>query len=315
MLKSISIILLACFLFGCSQDEDTPVILPDEQFKYFPPLESEEWETVSISKFGWNEDNLSDLYEYLEQNNTRAFIVLKEGKIAIEKYWGNNITNTTIFNKNSLWYWASAGKTLTATLAGIAQEEGFLNINDKTSEYLGLGWTSLEPEKEDQITIFHQLTMTTGLDYNTGNLDCTLPACLTYKADAGNQWYYHNAPYTLIQNVISSATNQDYNAFTNQKLEDKTGMNGEWRPNNEFNNTYWSTARDMARFGLLIARGGKWEDTPVISDQDYLQQMITTSQNLNPSYGYLWWLNGKNSIILPGLPNAFNVSLSENLEV
>lgn len=40
--------------------------------------------------------------------------------------------------------------------------------------------------------------------------------------------------------------------------------------------------------------------------------MVNTSQNLNPSYGYLWWLNGKESIILPGLPNLFNTSLSEN---
>ena len=40
--------------------------------------------------------------------------------------------------------------------------------------------------------------------------------------------------------------------------------------------------------------------------------MVSSSQHLNPSYGYLWWLNGKNSIIFPGLPNSFNTSLSED---
>ena len=34
------------------------------------------------------------------------------------------------------------GKTLTATVTGIAQQEGLLNINNKVSDYLGTGWTS-----------------------------------------------------------------------------------------------------------------------------------------------------------------------------
>jgi len=38
---------------------------------------------------------------------------------------------------NSLWYWASAGKTLTSTMTGIAQQEGLLNINNKVSQYIG----------------------------------------------------------------------------------------------------------------------------------------------------------------------------------
>lgn len=40
--------------------------------------------------------------------------------------------------------------------------------------------------------------------------------------------------------------------------------------------------------------------------------MLNTSQNLNPSYGYLWWLNGKDSHILPVLTTSFNGSFSPN---
>ena len=64
--------------------------------------------------------------------------MLKDGKIAIEKYFGT-------FTKDSLWYWASAGKTLTAFLVGQAQENGLLSISDSTSKYLGSGWTGLTP--------------------------------------------------------------------------------------------------------------------------------------------------------------------------
>ena len=184
-----------------------------------------------------------------------------------------------------------------------------MNINNKTSDYLGEGWTSLAFDKEKLITVKNQLSMTTGLDYQIADLDCTNSSCLTYKKDADKQWFYHNAPYTLLKNVVENATGVDYNDFTNQKLESIIGMNGQWI-NQEYNNVYWSTARDMARFGLLILNKGKWNNTPIITDENYFKQMTSSSQELNPSYGFLWWLNGKKSIIFPSIPTSFNTSLS-----
>ena len=40
--------------------------------------------------------------------------------------------------------------------------------------------------------------------------------------------------------------------------------------------------------------------------------MVNSSQDLNPSYGYLWWLNGKKAITYPGLSTSFNTSLAPN---
>jgi CubicO group peptidase (beta-lactamase class C family) len=193
----------------------------------------------------------------------------------------------------------------------MAQEDGDLNILNKTSDYLGENWTSLPDAKEDLITVRHQLTMTTGLDYNVADVDCTLPGCLQYKADAGDQWFYHNAPYTLLEQVVSNATATDYNQYTNEKLESKIGMDGTWIKSG-YNNVYWSKARDAARYGLLILNEGKWDETQIMTDADYFNDMVNTSQALNPSYGYLWWLNGKGSVIFPGLPNSFAISMSDN---
>ena len=153
--------------------------------------------------------------------------------------------------------------------------------------------------------------MTTGLDYNVSNPDCTSPECLQYKADAGSQWYYHNAPYTLLEYVVSNAAGENYNEFTDLNIESKIGMNGSWIPLGD-NNVYWSTPRDAARFGLLLLNKGKWSDNQIMSDMDYYDAMTTSSQSLNPSYGYCNWLNGKPSIIFPGLPTSFNVPLSIN---
>lgn len=314
IMKYSILIVLILFVLGCNKDDDNIINPPVESTLYFPPLNSDEWESKSPSELGWDISDLDGLLTYLEDNNTRAFIVLKDGKIVIEEYFGNNIFGTAPFDRNTKWYWASAGKTLTATLVGIAQQEGLLNINNTTSTYLGNGWTNLTSDKEDMITVKNQLTMTTGLEYNVSDLDCTLPSCLTYRADAGQQWFYHNAPYTLLEKVVENASGIDFNDYTNQKVESVIGMNGQWI-SQAYNNVYWSTARDMARFGLFILNKGKWSNTDVLSDAEYYEQMVNTTQSLNLSYGYLWWLNGKESIIFPGLPNSFDVPLSDNAPI
>ncbi|RZS93957.1 serine hydrolase domain-containing protein [Aquimarina brevivitae] len=302
---------LCILLFGCSSSDETVTTTIPQEEMYFPSTANDNWDTVDIASLNWNEEELTGLFMHLETNNTRAFIVLKNGRIAIEKYWGNNIVNTAAFTRDSQWYWASAGKSLTATLVGIAQQEGLLAIGDKTSDYLGADWTSLSLAKENLITIKDQLQMTTGLDYEISDLDCTVPNCLTYRQDAGTQWYYHNAPYTLLEQVVSNAAGTDYNNYTDQKIESPIGMNGQWILSG-YNNVYWSTARDMARFGLLIENEGNWDGIEVLNDQNYYTQMVSSSQELNPAYGYLWWLNGKNSIIFPSLPNSFPIPLTEN---
>lgn len=287
--------------FNSPENEDSE--RPESIALYFPSITSTEWETVSTTTLGWNASIEPALEEFLGENGTKAFIILKDGKIAIEWYFDDHTQNTN-------WYWASAGKTLSAFAVGLAQEEGLLNINDKTSDYLGEGWTGLETEKEQLITIWHQLTMTSGL--NDVQFDCTKPDCLEYVADAGSRWAYHNGPYTLLQEVVSSASNKSWPDYFNEKLRDKIGMDGLWFSTNGQNNVYFSTARSMARFGLLNLNNGSWDGAPILGDDDYINTMKNTSQDLNGAYGYLWWLNGKNTYRAPGLQTEFNGELIPN---
>ena len=288
-------ILPLLFLSSCKKDGDNTNPPPVPVTMYFPPLTGLECQTTSTSSLGWNETQLNDLYTYLQQKNTKAFIILKNGKIVTERYFGT-------FTADSTWYWASAGKTMTAMLVAIAQQEGLLNINNKSSEYLGTGWTSLPLAKENLITVRHQLTMTTGLDDAVApDNDCTSPACLVYKADADTRWAYHNAPYTILDKVVENATGTTYNNYFQQKIKNQIGMSGIWFKGTGYNNVYYSNARSMARFGLLMLNKCKWDQTIVLSDSIYFNTQINTSQNPNLSYGYLTWLNGKASYMLPSL--------------
>jgi CubicO group peptidase (beta-lactamase class C family) len=268
---------------------------------YFPPIGSNVWDTTSAQSLGWcTEAPLDSLYSFLNYRNSKAFIVLKDGKIVLEKYFNN-------FGVDSNWYWASAGKTLIAYAIGIAQQENLLNINNKTSQYLGTGWSSCTPLQEDSITLLHQLTMTTGLNDNVPDDNCVIDTCLQYLAPVDTRWAYYNASYRLLQDVIDSAVIPTCNGYVQQKIRTKIGMNGIF-----YNNINYSTARSMARFGLLLANNGKWDATTILADTNYLKAMKNSSQPINKAYGYLTWLNGKQDYMLPNTQLVFNSKLNPN---
>ncbi|HCW06605.1 MAG TPA: serine hydrolase [Cytophagales bacterium] len=280
---------------------------------YFPPS-SGTWETVTPASLGWNETAVTDLVSYLSSTNTRAFIVLKDGKIVIEEYMGAQLTSSAAFTATSNWYWASAGKTLTAAIVGIANAKGKINLDAKTSDYISTDWTSETLDQENKITVRNQLTMTTGLDdYNggaTGDNDCFTPGCLIYKADAGTRWAYHTGAYTVLDQVLQAATGQNTTTYGNAQLFSKIGMDGSFIMTGE-NNVFYSTARSAARFGLLLLNQGVWNGTTLIPSS-YFNLMTTTSQNMNLSYGYLTWLNGKASFMTPGSQTVYPQSLTPN---
>lgn len=271
---------------------------------YFPPTADTSWARTTMQELGWCAENADTLYRYLHRNETKAFLVLKDGRIVIEWYPEPR-------TKDSIWYWASAGKTVTSALIGIAQQEGFLSIEDKTGKYLGSGWTSLAQEQEDRITVWNQLTMTSGLEDLGADPYCTLPSCLEFKADAGTRWAYHNAPYTLLDKVIENATGDALNRYFDKKLKVTTGMDGVYIKNG-FNNVLVSTPRSMARFGLLALNGFVWEGVPIVTDTAYARASVSRSQELNQSYGYLWWLNGQPSFLLPTVQIVFPGPLTPN---
>ena len=290
---SLPFIFMSLFLIiGCSNNNDTPENeWPEPLGMYFPPLNGNEWESISMSELDWNEAVEQSLYDFLEENNTDAFIILKDGRMVVEKYFGD-------FDATQNHSWNSAAKTLTSMTVGIAQQEGFLSIDDPSSDYMGVGWSLLTPQQEQNITVKHHLTMTTGLDYTVENNFCTDKECLVYKGDPNTFWYYHNATYSLLDDIVAAATNQDFKTYFNSKVRDRIGMQGTWIKTG-YLNLYFSTARSMARFGLLNLNEGNWETTAILEDQDYFTSAINSSQVLNPSYGYLYWLNGKNGFRLP----------------
>lgn len=296
-MKYLLLLIIAPLLLSCEKNSgETPK--PDTTM-YFPSNTDTAWERTSIASLGWNQSAVQPLLDYLNQKHTKSFMILVNGRIVMENYFNGHTAS-------SEWEWNSAGKTLVSVTTGIAQQEGLLSIDDIASQYLGDGWTSEPAEKENLITVKNLLSMTSGIS-DESNL--VIKPNLTYVADAGTRWAYGNV-FQKLMDVVADASGEDFETYFNNKLKNKIGMDGFWNFGVIFK-IYHSNTRSMARFGILALNNGKWKNEQIINEA-YFKASTNSSQDINPSYGYLWWLNGKSKYMVPGSQTVFPGFLVSN---
>ena len=237
---------------------------------YFPSTDRD-WDTVTPESLGWDVAALEHVIDLVGKSNGKSFLILKDGKIVGERYW-------TPAGADHAQYVMSCGKSITAFLIGIAQEQGKLKIEQPAADFLGTGWSKASKVQEQSIHIEHMLKMTSGL--NTGR---------RFEASPDKKWFYNTTVYQDLHPLLEKAVGKTMQEFSNEVLFRPAGMK-----HSRFRfHSFVMTARDMGRFGLLILADGEWNGQQIMKDKGYFNAMVETSQKLNPSYGYLWWLNGK----------------------
>ena len=244
---------------------------------YFPSTDRD-WDTVTPESLGWDVAALEHVIELVGKSNGKSFLILKDGKIVAERYW-------TPAGADHAQYVMSCGKSITAFLIGIAQEQGKLKIEQPVADFLGAGWSKASKVQEQSIHIEHMLKMTSGL--NAGR---------RFETSPDKKWFYNTTVYQDLHPLLEKAVGKTMQEFSNEVLFQPTGMK-----HSKFRfHSFVMTARDMGRFGLLILADGEWNGQQTMKDKSYFHAMVDTSQELNPSYGYLWWLNGKASKVSVG---------------
>jgi CubicO group peptidase (beta-lactamase class C family) len=288
------IICVALMSLGCKWTKIQPILNTEKN--YFPENSTEVWASTKPEELAWKSAEIPALYAYLERKNTKAFMVLVDGRIVLEQYFnGHKSTDTGP--------WNSAGKTLVSSVVGIAEAEKLLQLTEPVSSYLGKSWTVAALEKENKIQVQHLLTMSSGLN---DEQEWITKNSLTYVADAGSRWSYHNVFQRLME-VVSKAANRDFEDYFNLKIKNKIGMKGYWNMGLVYR-IFHSDARSMAKFGLLALNNGKWNEERIIPEK-FIKAATSGSQSINPAYGYLWWLNGQSSYMLPGSQKKYTGSL------
>ena len=284
----------------------SPVLSAEPAGLYFPPSKGT-WETVDPAKVGWNKDKLDAALELAGRKRASGVVILHRGRIMAERYW--KLDEDTRAGAKARTYGAmvvghdaaghviedvaSVQKSVSAMLVGIARHKGLVKLDDPVSKHLGKGWSKATVGQESAITIRHLITMTSGLQED-----------LTFEAPAGTKWRYNSGAYGHTMKVLAAATKKTPNELTSEWLTARIGMaDSRWveRPGGGRETAvnplgFATTARDLARFGLLVLADGNWSGETIIEDTDYLHAALKPSQKLNPSYGYLWWLNGQSEV-------------------
>ena len=232
---------------------------------------------------------------------TRSVLVVYKDQIIAEKYADG-------FDKNTLMLGWSMTKSIAATMYGILQKKGLMDINSVT------GIPEWQNDDRKNITYNDLLHMNSGLEWVEDYNDISdVTSMLFMEQDMGKvqmrrdligktnaTWNYSSGTTNLLSGYLLRKqfnTHQEYLDFWYAELLDKIGMHSAIiEPDlagNYVGSSYgWATTRDWAKFGLLYLYKGNWNGDQIF-DPEWAKYVSTPTNGSNGKYGAHFWLNAE----------------------
>lgn len=253
----------------------------------------QDWETAAPDSQGLSAEKLEKARAWLASHNSRSGLVVRHGRIVAEWYFQDA-------DRNSKFAAYSTSKSLSSMATGLAIADGKLTL-DHT---VGQGLPDVQPAGKKAITVKQLLSMTSGVHNDPGisqRNDLFTYALNEAPLDhpPGTKWDYNNTGLALLSPVFQKATGQPIDEFLKERVFTPIGIpDGDWtwERKEDYAIPYSGchiNARGMGRIGLLVLNHGQWSDRQVVPAA-WLKESVAASQELNPSYGYLWWNNTTN---------------------
>lgn len=306
-----AVLLVAALLAGCSDDggaddaggsddaapgttattaAETTTTTVDER-----PWPTGSWPTTTPAEAGLDQAALDRLATLAEAGGSHCLVVTRNGELVDEWYWAGTDEST----ERESW---SVTKSVTATLVGIAQDDGALAIDQPASDFI----TEWQGTPSGDVTIRQLLSNDSGRYYDpvtdygamAGQAEdkSAFAIALEQQHEPGTRWEYNNSAIQTLEEVLERATGQDVADFARERLFEPLGMDSNMTTDAAGNALVFmgmqTSCRDLARFGLLYLRGGEWRGEQVVSAA-FVEEAVEPSQELNPGYGLLWWLLGE----------------------
>ena len=283
----------AAYLHG-----NTSATISDAQFFDTRTVEVGTPAPWKVSEFYYEWDISGDLRKSLEETETVAFLMIKDGEIVFEEYWDGYSDSS---RSNSF----SMAKSITTMLVQCAIQDGNVKGWDqKVKDFL----PELKGEFADDLTLRNLCTMTAGLDFNehyTNPFDIT--AKLYYGQDAeklmlekvpvvkkSGSYEYQSGATQLLGLAIMKATGKTLADYASEKLWKPLGAKhtAEWHLDDENGKElsfccFNSNARDFARFGQMMLQKGNFNGVQVL-DTAFVD--TATIPFAVPFYGHSFWL-------------------------
>ncbi len=219
--------------------------------------------------------------QFMEQNGTVAMVVVKGGKVVMERYYNG-------YQRESVATSFSVAKSVVSALVGIAIEAGQIgSVDDPITRYVP------ELAKRDtrfgNITIAHLLSMRSGIRFDEGYLSPLDDAArfyltpdllskisgMTIRQAANEAHYYSSGDTQLLGLIVQRATGMPLAQYLQQTIWQPMGAQFEasWSMDSGKNGLAKAfcclngRALDYARFGLLYLNQGKFNGKQIVPAQ------------------------------------------------
>ena len=258
---------------------------------------SVDWAALSTAIDGAFEDNTEN-----KTIDTRAIIVVKDGKIIAERY-------AQPFGENTRFLGWSASKSITSALIGTMVMDGKLELDAPAP----VGEWSEPNDPRAKITLKQLLNMNSGLEFSEpyipdndstdmlfksagmGDLAASKPL---YK-EPGSYWSYSSGTTNLLARIffdVAGGSLKASHSLAHKRFFEPVGMTSamfEPDVSGAFvgSSYFYATARDWARFGLLYLNGGKVGDKQILTKEWVDFSRAPIEQAPRRQYGAQFWLN------------------------
>ena len=225
----------------------------------------------------------------------------------------------------------SVTKTFLSTVVGLAWQQGLIrDVNDKVRDYMPPGVDLFDAPHNQSITWDHMLRQTSDWQGTLwGKPDWAdrpegKPSEWAHRKlyEPGTRYKYNDVRVNALALATLQVIRRPLPEFLREQIMDPIGASNAWRWHGYENSWidldgrrvqsvsgggHWGggmfiNAWDMARFGYLFLRNGKWKDKQIVSEKWI--QMARMPGTANAEYGYMNWFLNTGRKPLPAAPES-----------
>jgi CubicO group peptidase (beta-lactamase class C family) len=260
-----------------------------------------------------------------------SIVIIRHGYLVAEWFGVPTMPHTTF----DVW---SCTKSATGVAFGLLLDDSLhhkllhdvqISLDTPVYDFVPEGRPLTDPEKK-KIDLRHLLTMTSGIPGESrgvmglavaprsGEYELALGkepnrfgiSAAKLTGEPGTVWDYSDAAFAHLSLFFAHAAGREIDDYMKERVFDPIGMedvswdrqggSGHIGPHTNAHSGLHLSARDFARLGYLLAHDGRWRDMQIVP-RSWIQTATQSSQKLNPSYGYTFWVN-TDAVLWPTVP-------------
>lgn len=243
---------------------------------------------------GWSVTGLEEARRKSEEIGSAAVMVVEDGLVVAQ--WGD---------VERRYKCHSIRKSLLSALIGPHVQTGAIDLG-KTLEELGIDDREGLTPREKAAKVLDLVMARSGVyhptGYETEYMKNLKPA--RHSHGPGTWWCYNNWDFNALGTIFEQLTGRGIFDEFRDRIAAPLGMQ-DFRYDSErrdgeylaFDTSvhraypFRMSTRDLARFGLLYLRGGRWKDAQVIPEK-WVQMSVRSYSHAGErgGYGYMWWV-------------------------